>query len=155
MRQPACPLPLCDLAGSAPLAPNHQDTPQHEECHQGEGPHIPPSLGTMTVSVICHQDPVLRLVYRDGSHWGTQTGQGARHPAPTQWASWAPLFLTPRSQSIHPQVPRARLASHISDLITPQNLTTPTWPKLPCVSPGRPHHFSQPRAVLHTANRIE
>ena len=39
--QPACPLPLSNLAGPALLASGHQDPPQHEEVHQGEG--VPPT----------------------------------------------------------------------------------------------------------------
>lgn len=61
-------------------------------------------------SVVCHQDLVVCLVYRDESCWGTQTGQGARHPAPNPVVILG-SSLPHSTYPIHLQVPWAPLAS--------------------------------------------
>lgn len=128
MWQPACPLPLCDLAGAAPLAPDHQDTPQHEECHQGEGSHVPPSLSHLSpkpcpMACVQNRTGELRLVR-----------EHVLLPQ-AQWSSWAPLFLTPHTQSIyrshglrlHPASP---IGSHHTFLAKAPLCLTWTFPPL-------------------------
>lgn len=77
MWQPACPLPLCDLAGPAPLAPDHQDTPQHEECHQGEVSHVPPSLSHLSPKP-CRMACVQRRIILGNSDWSGSTSSGPK-----------------------------------------------------------------------------
>lgn len=96
--QPARALPLSDLAGPALLATGHQDPPQHEEGHQGEGaPHT---------SFPQHQDCLIHLLRRPCSmpyvpemnHMGElKTGQGERAspgPKPISHPGLSPSLYT-------------------------------------------------------------